>query len=119
MLALAGLAVTAPPALAWGHWHSQMKSGSATASRAGGGCTIAAGSHRGSLAVDCRGNHTAQLTYTFSTSHPVQGRPIGGVDAYGFAHVSRSAKVTGKAIRVTVRISGGWAQVDLVSVGYY
>ena len=78
-LALAGLAVVAPPALASPHWNSQFKNGTATASRDAGGCSIGQGSRAGSLLVTCARHQEAALVYVFPTGHAAQGRPSYGV----------------------------------------
>jgi hypothetical protein len=120
-LALAGLAIAAPPALAHSHWNSQMKDASATASRSSGGCTIRPGWRHGSLLVTCHSRHTATFVYAFpvSRSGHVKGTPTSGVSWWGHAEVHRSVKVAGDVLRVTVRVTGGTAQLYSVSVGYY
>jgi hypothetical protein len=125
-LALAGLAIAAPPALAnyTALWHSQMKNATDTASRTAGGCSIKRGWH-GSLVVACAGKHTASLVYVFPVSHSgpgpgkVQGKPTSGVSWWGRADVHRSVKVAVDTLRVTVTVSNGTAQLNSVSVGYY
>jgi hypothetical protein len=119
-LALAGLAVAAPPALASPHWNSQVKNGSATASRDAGGCSIGAGSQAGSLLVTCSDHERASLVYVFSTRHSVAGRPTYSIGSTGHAGVWGSARVIGNSVRVTVTVCGdGGAQLNTVSVGYY
>jgi hypothetical protein len=125
-LALAGLAIAAPPALAQhgAQWHSQMKNATDTASRTAGGCSIKAGWH-GSLVVRCDSRHTATLVYSFPVSHSgsgsgkVQGTPTSGVSWWGGADVHRSVRVAADTLRVTVTVSSGTAQLNSVSVGYY
>jgi hypothetical protein len=125
-LALAGLALAAPPALAdhGAQWHSQMKSAADTASRTAGGCSIKAGWHQ-SLVVACTRKQTASLVYAFPVSHSgqgpgkVQGTPTCGVSWWGRANVHRSVKVVSGTLRVTVTVSDGTAQLNSVSVGYY
>jgi hypothetical protein len=120
VLALAGIAVSAPPALASLHWNSQMKHGSATASRKAGGCTFAAGSQVGSLLVTCGTHEYAKLTYVFSSSKTVQGKATRAVSRTGRAGVQSTVSVKGTLLTVTVTVSGaGSAQVNTVSVGYY
>ena len=119
-LALAGLAVAAPPALASPHWNTQIKNASATASRAAGGCSFDQGSRAGSLLVTCPDNHRATLVYVFATSHSAQGTPMVGVTGFGWARVSRSTKVSSKSIRVTLTVYGDASvQLNTVSVCYY
>ena len=91
-LALAGLAVVAPPALASPHWNSQFKNGTATASRDAGGCSIGQGSRAGSLLVTCARHQEAALVYVFPTGHAAQGRPSYGVSATGWWHLDGSAE---------------------------
>jgi hypothetical protein len=120
-LALAGLALTATPALAGTHWNSQMKDATRTASRSPGGCGIHPGSRRGSLLVTCKGGHTATLVYTFPIgrhSH-VQGTPTCGVSREGDARVHGHVRVSGGSLRVTVTVTRGKARLDTISVGYY
>jgi hypothetical protein len=125
-LALAGLAIAAPPALAESHWNSQMKDATATASRTAGGCTIRAGSRRGSLLVTCDHNDQATLTYVFPIGSSkgkggggIQGKPMCLVGWWGFADLHRSVKVSGNSLRVTVTVTDGTARLNTVSVGYY
>ena len=119
-LALAGLAVAAPPALASPHWNTQIKNASDTASRVAGGCSFDKGSRSGSLLVTCPDNHQATLVYVFTTSHTAQGTPMVGVTGFGWARVSRSSKVGSKSIRVTVTVYGSASiQLNTVSVCYY
>jgi hypothetical protein len=119
-LALAGLAVAAPPALASPHWNSQFKNGTATASRDAGGCSFRHGSRAGSLLVTCAPNHQASLVYVFPTRHTAQGRPSYGVSATGWGRLYGSAKVAGDSIRLTLTV-GSHSSVDLntVHVSYY
>jgi hypothetical protein len=125
-LALAGLAIAAPPAVAdhGAQWHSQMNDGVETAARTAGGCKIAAGWHR-SLVVNCDGKHTATLVYAFPISHSgsgsgtIQGKPTFKVSWWGRADVHGSFRVAGDTLRVTVTVKGGSAQINSVSVGYY
>jgi hypothetical protein len=120
VLAMAGLAVAAPPAFASPHWNSQRKPASATASRDAGKCAISPGSRAGSLLVTCPDYETATFVYVFSTKHEAKGRPMSGVSATRPWGVWGQAKVMGKAIRVTVTVYGGGStQLDSVSVGYY
>ncbi len=125
-LALAGLAIAAPPALANHHaqWHSQMKDAPETASRSAGGCTVKPGWHD-SLFVTCDRRHTATFVYVFPISHSgpgpgrIQGTPTSGVSWWGRAAVHRSVKVARSTLRVTVTVTDGTAQLNSVSVGYY
>jgi hypothetical protein len=119
-MALAGLALAAPPALAHSHWNSQMKDAAQTASRSAGGCTIKPGRHN-SLQVTCDGRHTATLVYVFSVGHGghVQGTPTSGVSSWGHARVHRSVKVSAGTVKVTVTATAGMVQLYSVSVGYY
>jgi hypothetical protein len=120
-LAMAGLAVAAPPALASPHWNTQLKNASATASRDAGSCAIGAGSRAGSLLVTCADHERATLVYVFSTKHHVQGRPTWSVSANRWSWgVWSSATTSGKTIRVTVTLYGDVSmQLNSVSVGYY
>ncbi len=121
MLLTLVLALTAAPAFAGTQYrlHTQMKGGSATSSRHRGGCGVASRSH-GELAVTCHGRSKATLVYTFSTGHSrAYGKPMSWIHAYGHVHVSRSTRVSGHAIRVTVTIAGGSVTVDSVCVTYY
>jgi hypothetical protein len=119
-LALAGLAIAAPPALA-GHqpqWHSQMKDAVETTSRSAGGCTVKAGWHH-TLLVTCS-RHTATIVYVFPVSGgAVQGKPTSNTSWWGRADVHRSVKVVRDTLRVTVTVANGTAQLNSVSVGYY
>jgi hypothetical protein len=120
-LALAGLAIAAPPALAkhQAHWHSQMKDATQTASRSDGGCTIKPGSHT-SLLVTCTSRQTATLVYTFPVGHDnVHGTPTSGVCAWGRAEIHRGVKVAGDSLRMTVTVTDGMAELSSVNVGYY
>ena len=127
-LALAGLALAAPPALADHHhhaqWHSQMTAGADTASRSAGGCSIKPGWHE-TLLVTCAGRHTATLVYAFPVGRSghvygaVQGTPTSAVSWWGRAHVRHGVKVAGNTLRVTVTVTDGTAQLNSVSVGYY
>jgi hypothetical protein len=119
-LALAGLAIAAPPALAHSHWNSQMKDGTQTASRTAGGCSIKPGWYHGSLLVSCDSTHTATLTYDFPIGHGgTKGTPWCGVSRWGYADVHHSVKVSGSTLRVTVAVKDGTAVLSTVSVGYY
>jgi hypothetical protein len=119
-LALAGLAVAAPPALASPHWNTQLKNASATASRDAGSCAIGAGSRAGSLLVTCADHERATLVYVFSMKHRVQGRPTASVSATRWWGVWSSATTSGKTIRVTVTVYGDVStQLNSVTVGYY
>jgi hypothetical protein len=119
-LAMAGLAVAAPPALASPHWNTQLKIASATASRDPGGCSIGAGSRDGSLLVTCADHQRAKLVYVFSTRHSVMGRSTSSVSSTGGWGVWSSATASGRTIRVTVTVcSDVSTQLDSVSVGYY
>jgi hypothetical protein len=119
-LALAGLAVAAPPALASPHWNTQIMNASDTASRAAGGCSFDPGSRAGTVLVTCRDHHTATLVYVFPTSHPAQGTAMVGVTGFGWARVTHSTKVGSKSIRVTLTVSGNASvQLNTVSVCYY
>jgi hypothetical protein len=119
LMAIVGLALAASPALADCQWHSQMKQGTATASRVIGACSARAGSHAGALRVRCRSGHKASLTYLFSGTQRFYGHARVGVDAWGTASLSSVVKVSSSSIRVTVTVSGGTTQVNSVSVGYY
>ena len=120
LTATVGLALLASPALANCQWHSQMKQGSATASRDHGKCSVRAGSHAGSLRVKCPAGRHASLTYLFSGTYNVYGHARVGIDAWGTARRSRVVKVSSSSIRVTLTVYGsGTTQVDSVSVGYY
>ncbi len=125
VLALAGLAIAAPPALADSHWNSQMTDAKATASRSAGGCTIKPGWYHGSLLVSCDRRHTATLVYVFPIGHSghgsggIQGTPWCGLSRWGNANVHHSVKVSGDTLRVTVTVTAGTAQLFTVSVGYY
>jgi hypothetical protein len=129
-LALAGLALAAPPALAHSNWNSQMKHATETASRAAGGCSIKPGWQHGSLLVTCDSRHTATLVYSFPIGHSshdhgghghggIQGTPTSGVSWWGHATVHHSVKVAGGTLRVTVTVTRGTAVLSSVSVGYY
>jgi hypothetical protein len=118
-LALAGLAVAAPPALGSPpHWNSQVKNGAATASRAGDGCTFDASSPKGTLTVSCPRHRSATLTYVFTTQHRPLGTATSAISAYGWAYVSGRVESSGKSLRVTVRVWGS-ATLNTVSVEYY
>lgn len=129
-LALAGLALAAPPALADHHhhtqWHSQMKVATDTASRAAGGCTVKPGWNH-SLLVTCSSRDTATFVYVFPVSHSgsgpgrVQGTPTSGVSWWGRhgTDVHDSVKVAGTTLRETVTVTDGFAQLFTVNVGYY
>ena len=128
-LAMAGLALAAPPALADHHhhhaqWHSQMTAGADTASRPAGGCSIKPGWNH-TLLVTCPSRHTATLVYAFPVSHSghghgaVQGTPTSAVSWWGRAHVHHGVKFAGNTLRVTVTVTDGTAQLNSVSVGYY
>jgi hypothetical protein len=121
LMATVGLALLASPALASCHWHSQMKLGTATASRnVGKGCSVRAGSHWGSLWVTCSPKHHASLTYLFSGTRKVYGQARVGIDAWGTAKLTNVVKASSSSIQVTVTVSGsGTTLVDSVSVGYY
>jgi hypothetical protein len=120
-LALAGLALAAPPALASCHWNSQMKDATETASRSANGCTIKRGGKQGSLVVSCDGRHTATLVYAFPVSHSanVQGTPTSWVAWSRGATMRRGVRVARDSLRVTVTVTGGSTRLDTVSVGYY
>lgn len=119
-LALAGLAVAAPPALASPHWNSQFENGTATASRDAGGCSIGQGSKAGSLLVTCARHDQAVLVYVFPTRHTAQGRPSYGVSATGWRHLYGSAKVAGHSIRLTLTVgSHSTVELNTVHVSYY
>jgi hypothetical protein len=122
LMATVGLALAASPALADCQWHSQMKQGTATASRASGGCSVRAESHWhwGSLRVTCPPKQHASLTYLFSGTHNVYGHARVGIGAWGTARLSSAVKVSSSSLRVTLTVNGpGTTQVDFVSVGYY
>jgi hypothetical protein len=119
LLATVGLALAATPALADCQWQSQMKQGTATASRALGACTVRAGSHAGSLRVTCPSHHSASLTYLFAGTHKVYGHARVGIDAWGSAKLSSAIKASSSSIQVTLTVSAGTTQVDSVSVCYY
>ena len=126
-LALAGMAIAAPPALADHHtqWHSQMKHAADTASRAAGGCSIKPAWQRGSLLVACGRRQTATLVYAFSVGNAgpghcrIQGKPTSGVSGWGHATVHHSVRVAGNTLRVTVSVAAGTTDLSSVSVGYY
>ena len=119
-LALAGLVVAAPPALASPRWNSQTKNASATASRVAGGCSFDQGSRPGSVLVNCTGSHQASLVYVFTTTSKAQKSPMLLVSGFGWAHVRRSMQVTSRSIRVTLTISGyAHIQLNTVTVSYY
>jgi hypothetical protein len=120
-LALAGMAIAAPPALAQHHaqWHSQMKASTQTASRSKGGCSVKPGSHN-SLLVTCNSRQTATFVYVFPLGHDqVQGTPTSGVSSWGRAGIHRGVKVAGDSLRMTVTVTDGMAQLSSVNVGYY
>jgi hypothetical protein len=123
-LALAGLALAAPPALAKHHaqWHSQMKDASETASRSAGGCTIRSGWHH-SLLATCDSRHTATFVYVFPIGHSgsIHGTPTSGVAWWGHrgTDVQHSVRISGDTLRETVTVSDGFAQLLTVNVGYY
>jgi hypothetical protein len=121
LMAIVGLALAASPALADCQWHSQMKLGTATASRsAGTGCSVRASSHWGSLWVTCSKNHHASLTYVFSGTHNFYGHARVGIDAWGWAKLNSTTKASSSSIQVTLTVSGpGTTLVNSVSVGYY
>jgi hypothetical protein len=129
-LALAGLALAAPPALAHSHthWNSQMKDATDTASRSAGGCsvkTVKSVWPSRSLLVSCSRSHTTTLVYVFPIGRSgsghcrIQGTPTSGVSRWGRANVHSSVKVSGDALRVTVTVTAGTAVLSTVSVGYY
>ena len=129
-LALAGLALAAPPALAHSHthWNSQMKDATEAASRSAGGCSIKTVKSfwpSQSLLVSCGRSQTATLVYVFPIGHSgsghcrVQGTPTSGVSRWGHAYVHSSVKVSGDTLRVTVTVTAGTAVLSTVSVGYY
>jgi hypothetical protein len=121
-LALAGLAIAAPPALANSHWHwtSRMQDATAAASRSPGGCSIKPGSQQGSLLVACDHGKQATLTYAFPLGKGgIQGKPWCGVARWGFADVSHSWRVSGGTLRVNVKVTNGMVQLYTVGVGYY
>jgi len=119
-LALAGLAVAAPPALASPHWNTQIKNASDTVSRVAGGCSFDNGSRTDSLVVACPDNHRATLVYVFTTSHAPQGKPMVRVAGMGWGRVYDSAKVSGKSIRVTLTVVGyARVQLNTITVSYY
>jgi hypothetical protein len=119
-LALAGLAVAAPPALASPHWNTQIKNASDTVSRVAGGCSFDKGSRTGSLLVACPDNHRATLVYVFTTSRAPQGTPMVRMAGMGWGRVYDSAKVSGKSIRVTVTVVGyARVQLNTITVSYY
>jgi hypothetical protein len=127
-VALAGLAIAAPPALADHHhtqWHSQMKHAAGTASRAAGGCSIKPAWQHGSLLVACRSRQTATLVYVFPIGDGgpghcrIQGKPTSGVSTWGHATVHHSVKVARNALRVTLSVTAGTTDLSSVSVGYY
>jgi len=125
-LALAGLAIAAPPALAKSHWNAQWKYATATASRSAGSCSINPGSHQGSLVVACNRGEQATLTYAFpirSSSGPgsgsITGRPWCEASWWGYAHVGHSCRTSGTTLRVTVTVADDTAWLNSVNVGYY
>jgi hypothetical protein len=122
------LALTAAPAFAHPHAHSQgkgpfhlytqMASGSATTSREAGGCTFSDAPHD-SLTVSCTGRAQATLVYTFQSSRPVHGQAMGWASAWGGAHASATSKGSGHTIRLTVSVWGGTTTLGSVCVSYY
>jgi hypothetical protein len=120
VLACVGLAVAASPAFADCHWQSQMKHGTATASRALGRCSVRAGSLAGSLRITCPPGRSASLTYLFAGTHDVRGTPAAGIDVSGTARLQSKVTVESSSIRITLTVSGaGVKQVNSVSVAYY
>lgn len=122
ILGVVALVVTAGQAFAATTWHTQMKDGSATASRSSSKCAVAAGAVDGSLRVTCKGSARAKLRYVFSTSQPIMGTPSASVDtvATGSADATSRVNVNGKSLRVTVVVTGsGSVQINSVSAGYY
>jgi hypothetical protein len=118
-LALAGLAVAAPPALGSPpHWNSQVKNGAATTSRAGDGCTFSADPASGALTVSCARHRSATLVYVFTTKRHPWGQATYAISASPWAHVWGLATTPGKSVRLTVTVHGT-ATVDTVSVGFY
>lgn len=121
-LALAGLAIAAPPALASSHWHwtSRMQDATAAASRSPGGCTINPGWRQGSLVVSCSRGQKATLSYAFPLGKGgIQGTPWCGVALWGAADVKHTWRVSGGTLRVTVTVTNGMVQLYTVGVGYY
>jgi hypothetical protein len=120
LMATIGLALMASPALADCQWHSQMKQGTATASRALGKCSVRAGSYAGSLQVTCPKHHQGSLTYVFSGTHNFYGHARVGIAAWGTAKLTSDVTASSSSIRVTLTVHGaGTTQVGFVSVGYY
>jgi hypothetical protein len=120
VLACVGLAVVASPAFADCQWQSAMKHGTATTSRALGGCSGHAGSLAGSLRITCPPGHSASLTYVFAGIHNVHGTPAAGIDAFGMARLKSKVTVKSSSIRITLTVSGaGMRQINSVSVVYY
>ncbi len=118
-LALAGLAVAAPPALGSPpHWNSQVKNGAATASRDGNGCTFTAGPRAGALTVSCPRHRSATLLYVFVAKRHPWGMPTFAISTDGWGHVWGFATASGKSVRLTVTVHGT-VTVDTVSVEYY
>jgi hypothetical protein len=118
-LALAGLAMAAPPALGSPpHWNSQVKNGAATASRDGDGCTFDAGSATGALTVSCARHRSATLVYVFTTRHSVWGTATDAISGYGWGHVWGSVTASGRSLRLTVTVRGD-VTLKTVSVEYY
>jgi hypothetical protein len=119
LLAMAGLAVAAPPALASCHWNSQMKNASATASRDPRGCSIGAGAYPGSLLVTCPRHQHASFVYVFSSRHKVEGRASAHISATGWGGASSQINVKHGSVSVTVSVWGPSVQLNTVSIAYY
>jgi hypothetical protein len=122
ILGVVVFALMAGSAFAATTWHTQMKDGSATASRSTSKCTVGAGSASGSLRVTCKAGGKATLHYLFTSAAPVLGKASSSVDAAstGSTSVGSTVSVGVQSLRVTVTVAGaGSAQVSSVSVGYY
>ncbi len=118
-LALAGLAVAVPPALASPpHWNSQVKNGAATTSRDGGDCTFSAGPAAGALTVSCPRHRSATLVYVFRTERHPWGLATYAIGASPWAHVWGVVTTREKSVRLTVTVHG-IATLNTVSVEYY
>jgi hypothetical protein len=121
--AAAMLAVAAVPALAGTQWNTEMKAGGTTASRQASGSCDVTGSAGDPLAVSCAASGNATMTYAFSSTRAISGKPTFTIDASksGSAHLKGAVKLASKhKIVVTVVVAGaGSVQLRSVSVGYY
>jgi hypothetical protein len=120
LLALAGMALAASPALAECHWNSQMKDASQTASRSPGGCSISAvGSRPGPLSVTCGHREHATLVYSFPIRKGavITGKPWCGVTSS--LPLTCTWKISRAALLVTIPVKEGRVRISTISVGYY